>query len=668
MQHDANFTVSQCTQGHRPRRPQRGFLYLACILFLTPLSVHAVTAYTDGRLATLENPKITESSGVCASYRNPGVYWTHNDSSSGPYAFAFDETGKDLGSVNFCYGSEDIEDCASFYNEKTKKSYLVIGNIGSHVPGKRSGTPRPTRMIYIFEEPIIDRTLPKSNYTLKRYNDVTATDANRVTPISITSPDASFDFEALAVDPKGIIYIATKGTSKTNIYAIKTKLLTGDPAASEKPKFVTSLSGSQFNRVSGMDISPDGRSMVFITSYSRRVTEYTLPVGSTSWESNPFSACTITPYGGLIASTTPQPEGICYSADGTKILSTSELGGNVSGAGSVGRAPLYMKLRQNVTPPPPPVNHVPIAQSQNISTVSETPKSITLNATDVDGQALTYSIARSPLHGTLTGSAPNFIYQPNVGYVGSDSFNFIAHDGIVASAAATVAITIAAHPVTTYALTVVNGGGDGNYAAGVAVSITADAAPSGHTFAAWTGGVAGVANVSAASTILMMSAASVTITATYKALPPPPPAVTVVYEAEKAKVVGANIVASFVDYLHPSDDYIEWSVNAPREAIYTLGFRYAHSSGDRPLKISVDGVIVAEKLSFPATGSVSRYATVSLSTLLKVGSHTIRATAIGSSGGNMDSLTVTPTPLAPSGIASLDIDHIIGFFQTLKKP
>jgi len=68
---------------------------------------------------------------------------------------------------------------------------------------------------------------------------------------------------------------------------------------------------------------------------------------------------------------------------------------------------------------------------------------------------------------------------------------------------------------TTYALTVNSGSGDGDYAAGVQVSISADPAPSGQGFSVWTGDIATVANPSAPDTTITMPSSDAEVTATY---------------------------------------------------------------------------------------------------------------------------------------------------------
>lgn len=72
---------------------------------------------------------------------------------------------------------------------------------------------------------------------------------------------------------------------------------------------------------------------------------------------------------------------------------------------------------------------------------------------------------------------------------------------------------------TKYTLTINGGSGDGTYAAGAKVSITAGTAPSGQVFDKWTGCDTCVASTTSATTTVMMPAANTTLTATYKTAP-----------------------------------------------------------------------------------------------------------------------------------------------------
>lgn len=122
---------------------------------------------------------------------------------------------------------------------------------------------------------------------------------------------------------------------------------------------------------------------------------------------------------------------------------------------------------------------------------------------------------------------------------------------------------------------------------------------------------------------------------------------SIVYEAEFAAITGAVAKANYVDYVHSTGDAIEWTIEAGTSTTYELSFRYANGSSDRPLEIKVDGEVVAESLSFPGTGGWSKWETVSVVVELSKGFHKVTATAIGKSGGNIDSLTVIGDSTAP---------------------
>ncbi|PYL45937.1 MAG: hypothetical protein DMF40_14250 [Verrucomicrobia bacterium] len=91
-----------------------------------------------------------------------------------------------------------------------------------------------------------------------------------------------------------------------------------------------------------------------------------------------------------------------------------------------------------------PVNDAPVADSQSVTTNEDTARAIVLNGSDVDGDALTYTLASNPSHGTLTGTAPNLTYSPAANYNGTDSFTFKVNDGAASSGVATVSITVSA--------------------------------------------------------------------------------------------------------------------------------------------------------------------------------------------------------------------------------
>jgi predicted extracellular nuclease len=88
------------------------------------------------------------------------------------------------------------------------------------------------------------------------------------------------------------------------------------------------------------------------------------------------------------------------------------------------------------------INDIPVAEDQAVTTPEETAIDITLVATDIAGEALTYAIVDQPAHGTVTLVGNIATYTPALNYFGEDSFTFTANDGMVDSNIATVTITV----------------------------------------------------------------------------------------------------------------------------------------------------------------------------------------------------------------------------------
>jgi len=86
----------------------------------------------------------------------------------------------------------------------------------------------------------------------------------------------------------------------------------------------------------------------------------------------------------------------------------------------------------------------PVATAQTLSTAEDTTKAITLAATDADHDPVTFSIVQQPAHGSLTGTPPALTYTPAANYNGTDSFQFVASDGILTSSPATVVVNVTA--------------------------------------------------------------------------------------------------------------------------------------------------------------------------------------------------------------------------------
>ena len=90
-------------------------------------------------------------------------------------------------------------------------------------------------------------------------------------------------------------------------------------------------------------------------------------------------------------------------------------------------------------------NNPPVTLYRSLVTAKDLPTGVLLEATDSDGQQLSYRIVTDPQRGSLSGSESNWIYTPQPGYEGTDSFTFAASDGVTETTG-TVAITVSGHP------------------------------------------------------------------------------------------------------------------------------------------------------------------------------------------------------------------------------
>jgi glucose/arabinose dehydrogenase len=121
-----------------------------------------------------------------------------------------------------------------------------------------------------------------------------------------------------------------------------------------------------------------------------------------------------------------------------------------------------------------------------------------------------------------------------------------------------------------------------------------------------------------------------------------------VHEAELATMQGAKRAgnssgfygAGFVDIQTASGSYVEWELPVKAPGPHHLYFRYALQSGQRPLKLIVNGREIGEPLPFPSTGSWATWRDQVAVAPLKEGMNRIRIESQGDSGANIDSLRI----------------------------
>lgn len=90
------------------------------------------------------------------------------------------------------------------------------------------------------------------------------------------------------------------------------------------------------------------------------------------------------------------------------------------------------------------INDAPVSVAETVSTKEDKALEIELKGTDPDRDNLIYTLMSEPENGTLTGNAPNVVYQPNEDYFGEDSFTFKVNDSVLDSTNATISINVEA--------------------------------------------------------------------------------------------------------------------------------------------------------------------------------------------------------------------------------
>ena len=140
-------------------------------------------AHSPGRFQDME---IKEASGLASSSREPGVFWTHNDSGNDERVFAFDTTGHRLGALRVA-GARNRDWEAIARGPCDTSSCLYVGDVGDNF-ARQQGV-----RLYRIAEPLAADTVSSS-----------------AEQITITYPDGARDVESIWVTPDTSVYLLTK--------------------------------------------------------------------------------------------------------------------------------------------------------------------------------------------------------------------------------------------------------------------------------------------------------------------------------------------------------------------------------------------------------------------------------------------------------------------------
>lgn len=292
----------------------RRWVALIMVLIVCGCSARAVSAQSKAKaassltlLANLADKRVTESSGLAASRKTPGLLWTHNDGGDGPYLYATDAKGRQIGRFRVVGAKNvDWEDIAIAAGPDGKP-WIYIGDFGDNAANRRDCC------VYAVPEPDVD---------------LSKTGQEGATMFAVRYPfrypDGCHDAETLLVHPTtGEMLVVTKlDSGQSGVYAFPTPHERDTAVLLRRVGTVTFTNPLMFGKravgklATGGAVSPDGRH-VAIRTYTEAF-EWSVGAGQTlaqALEGEPRR---------IAAPWLGQFESITYTPDGRYMLTTSE--------------------------------------------------------------------------------------------------------------------------------------------------------------------------------------------------------------------------------------------------------------------------------------------------------------------------------------------------------
>ncbi|MFQ5807200.1 MAG: hypothetical protein ACE5I3_12195 [Phycisphaerae bacterium] len=253
----------------------------------------------------ITDPRLNEASGLAASRRNPGYYYTHNDSGGQPHVYVLDRRGRIYTTIRLLgVANVDWEDIALAPGKKPTTYDVCVADIGDN------NAARAEIVIYRFREPDLKLAIGR------RFE---------VEPQAIRCKyeDGARDAEGFAVHPPtGDGYVFTKQfDGACQVYRLPAPWTTVGfttlrrAGALKLPREAPPL----VRMVTAADISPDGKRLVtrsYLGGWEWRLPE--------SGDASGFARIFRREPVALKLAIEPQGEALCFSADGNALLTISE--------------------------------------------------------------------------------------------------------------------------------------------------------------------------------------------------------------------------------------------------------------------------------------------------------------------------------------------------------
>jgi hypothetical protein len=199
----------------------------------------------EATVVDIQSREITESSGLAASNRVAGHFWTHNDSGGEPKLIAIDANGAVTGSVMLDNAEAiDWEDVASFTDGTSMR--LVVADVGDN------DSRRDYVTIYVIDEPD-----PRQHGRTAMYS-----------KISVRYPEGPRDCEAIGIDleHRQILLVGKSFLPLAPVYSLALPDPSVHPKRLNEPVMLTRVGTLAVPLVSGMDVNPRSGDL-FLVNY-----------------------------------------------------------------------------------------------------------------------------------------------------------------------------------------------------------------------------------------------------------------------------------------------------------------------------------------------------------------------------------------------------------------
>jgi hypothetical protein len=241
-------------------------------------------------LCELDEPAVNESSGLAASLRGPGVFYTHNDSGDTPRVFRFDKTGHVSAVFSLPGTAVDWEDMDAAVVGGVP--YLYLADVGDN------GSVRAFVTVHRVPEPALNQ----------------GSGALAAESFRFRYPDGAHDCEAVFVGPDGAVWFVTKERTRPAALVFRGVPVAGQTVTLEaKGSLSIDTGGLGGKLVTGASLAHRSPSVV-VRTYTG-VQTYRAATLDGWWAAAPQSV------GQPVEA---QGEAVCFGLDDRSILTSSE--------------------------------------------------------------------------------------------------------------------------------------------------------------------------------------------------------------------------------------------------------------------------------------------------------------------------------------------------------